>query len=104
MFVRQVTRPSIGSGRSTEVYRVGRRNGRRVRRADQIMTDPYLRLHAVNVYVTDLARSLEFYLNTLGFHLAFDARVGSGLGGISNAALPQPGRGRGERRLPRRPR
>lgn len=42
------------------------------------MTDPYLRLHAVNVYVTDLARSLEFYLNTLGFHLAFDARVGSG--------------------------
>ena len=42
------------------------------------MTDPYLRLHAVNVYVTDQARSLDFYLNTLGFHLAFDARVGSG--------------------------
>jgi serine phosphatase RsbU (regulator of sigma subunit) len=42
------------------------------------MTDPFLRLHAVNVYVTDLARSLKFYLDTLGFHLAFDARVGSG--------------------------
>ena len=42
------------------------------------MTDPYLRLHAVNIYVTDQARSLDFYLNTLGFHLAFDARVGSG--------------------------
>jgi len=42
------------------------------------MTDPNLRLHAVNIYVTDQARSLDFYLNTLGFHLAFDARVGSG--------------------------
>ena len=42
------------------------------------MTDPHLRLHAVNIYVSDQARSLHFYLNTLGFHLAFDARVGSG--------------------------
>jgi len=42
------------------------------------MADPYLRVHAVNIYVKDQARSLDFYLNTLGFHLAFDARVGSG--------------------------
>jgi len=42
------------------------------------MADPYLRLHAVNIYVKDQARSLDFYLNTLGFHIAFDARVGSG--------------------------
>ena len=42
------------------------------------MADPYLRIHAVNIYVKDQARSLDFYLNTLGFHIAFDARVGSG--------------------------
>src|SRR5262245_20321454 len=42
------------------------------------MADPYLRLHPVNIYVTDQARSLDFYLNRLGFHIAFDARVGSG--------------------------
>ncbi len=42
------------------------------------MADPYLRVHAVNIYVKDQERSLDFYLNTLGFHVAFDARVGSG--------------------------
>ena len=42
------------------------------------MADPFLRIHAVNIYVKDQARSLDFYLNTLGFHIAFDARVGSG--------------------------
>ena len=42
------------------------------------MADSYLRLHAVNIYVKDQARSLDFYLNTLGFHIAFDARVRSG--------------------------
>jgi serine phosphatase RsbU (regulator of sigma subunit) len=42
------------------------------------MTDPFLRLHAVNIYVTSQARSLDFYVNTLGFHVAFDARIGSG--------------------------
>src|SRR6476620_4138573 len=40
------------------------------------MADPYLRVHAVNIYVKDQARSLDFYVNTLGFHVAFDARVG----------------------------
>jgi phosphoserine phosphatase RsbU/P len=42
------------------------------------MADPYLRVHAVNVYVKDQERSLQFYLKTLGFRIAFDARVGSG--------------------------
>ena len=42
------------------------------------MPDPYLRVHAVNIYVKDQARSLDFYLNTLGFQIAFDARIGSG--------------------------
>jgi serine phosphatase RsbU (regulator of sigma subunit) len=40
--------------------------------------DPFLRVHAVNVYVRDQERSLRFYLDTLGFELAFDARVESG--------------------------
>jgi serine phosphatase RsbU (regulator of sigma subunit)/catechol 2,3-dioxygenase-like lactoylglutathione lyase family enzyme len=40
--------------------------------------DPYLRVHAVNVYVRDQERSLQFYLDTLGFRIAFDARVESG--------------------------
>src|SRR5438093_4443715 len=39
--------------------------------------DPYLRVHAVNVYVKDQERSLRFYQETLGFRVAFDARVGS---------------------------
>src|SRR5438046_9591419 len=42
------------------------------------MANPYLRVHAVNIYVKDQARSLDFYLNRLGFHIAFDARVGGG--------------------------
>ena len=40
--------------------------------------DPYLRIHAVNVYVRDQDESLRFYLNQLGFVLAFDARLQSG--------------------------
>ncbi len=39
---------------------------------------PYLRLHAVNVFVRDQERSLRFYLDQLGFELAFDARLQSG--------------------------
>ena len=40
--------------------------------------DPFLRMHAVNVYVRDQERSLRFYLDKLGFQVAFDARVESG--------------------------
>ena len=39
---------------------------------------PYLRIHAINVYVRDQDRSLRFYLDQLGFDLAFDARLQSG--------------------------
>jgi serine phosphatase RsbU (regulator of sigma subunit) len=40
--------------------------------------NPYLRIDAVNVYVRNQDRSLEFYLNQLGFHLALDIRLQSG--------------------------
>jgi len=39
---------------------------------------PHLRIHAVNIYVRDQDRSLRFYLDQLGFNLAFDANFGSG--------------------------
>jgi serine phosphatase RsbU (regulator of sigma subunit) len=40
--------------------------------------NPYLRIHAVNIFVRDQDRSLQFYLDRLGFVLAFDARLQSG--------------------------
>jgi phosphoserine phosphatase RsbU/P len=39
---------------------------------------PYLRMHAVNVYVRDQDQSLRFYLDQLGFSLAFDVILQSG--------------------------
>jgi len=39
---------------------------------------PHLRMHAVRVFVRDQERSLRFYLDQLGFRLAFDARLPSG--------------------------
>src|SRR5437763_1262138 len=41
-------------------------------------SNPYLRVHAVNVYVRDQDRSLRFYLDQLGFSLAFDVVLQSG--------------------------
>ena len=38
----------------------------------------YLRVHAVNVFVRDQDRSLRFYVDQLGFSLAFDVRLQSG--------------------------
>jgi serine phosphatase RsbU (regulator of sigma subunit)/catechol 2,3-dioxygenase-like lactoylglutathione lyase family enzyme len=38
----------------------------------------YLRVHTVNIYVYDQERSLRFYLDQLGFNLAFDVRLQSG--------------------------
>src|SRR5678815_2445994 len=38
----------------------------------------HLRVHAVNVFVRDQDRSLQFYLEQLGFSLAFDVRLQSG--------------------------
>jgi serine phosphatase RsbU (regulator of sigma subunit)/catechol 2,3-dioxygenase-like lactoylglutathione lyase family enzyme len=40
--------------------------------------DPHLRIHAVRVFVRDQERSLRFYLDQLGFELAFDTRLQSG--------------------------
>ena len=40
--------------------------------------NPYLRIDAVNVFVKDQDRSLEFYRNQLGFDLALDTRLQSG--------------------------
>ena len=39
---------------------------------------PHLRLHAVNIYVHDLDRSLAFYVNQLGFEVVLDTRMQSG--------------------------
>src|SRR5882762_6191426 len=41
-------------------------------------SNPYLRVHAVKVYVRDQDRSLRFYLDQLGFTRAFDVVVQSG--------------------------
>ena len=40
--------------------------------------DPYLRLNTVTVFVRDQERSLRFYLDQLGFSLAYDFRLASG--------------------------
>ena len=39
---------------------------------------PYLRVHGVNIFVRDQDRSLHFYVDQLGFHLALDAQLQSG--------------------------
>jgi serine phosphatase RsbU (regulator of sigma subunit)/catechol 2,3-dioxygenase-like lactoylglutathione lyase family enzyme len=39
---------------------------------------PHLRLHCVNVFVRDQDRSLHFYVEQLGFHVAYDTRLQSG--------------------------
>ncbi|HLW77978.1 MAG TPA: SpoIIE family protein phosphatase [Terriglobia bacterium] len=40
--------------------------------------DPYLRLNTVTVFVRDQDRSLRFYVDQLGFHVALDTRFASG--------------------------
>lgn len=42
------------------------------------VTGPHLRIHSINIYVRDQDRSLRFYLDQLGFHLAYDAKLQSG--------------------------
>jgi catechol 2,3-dioxygenase-like lactoylglutathione lyase family enzyme len=39
---------------------------------------PYLRVQAINVFVRDQDQSLRFYVDQLGFNLAFDAQIQSG--------------------------
>ena len=43
-----------------------------------LRTSPHLRLHCVNVYVRDQDRSLRFFVDQLGFSVAYDTRVQSG--------------------------
>src|SRR5215510_2670159 len=40
--------------------------------------DPYLRVHAIKIFVRDQDRSLRFYLDQLGFNLVYDTRLQSG--------------------------
>jgi serine phosphatase RsbU (regulator of sigma subunit) len=40
--------------------------------------DPYLRFHAIKIFVRDQDRSLRFYLDQLGFNLVYDTRLQSG--------------------------
>lgn len=47
--------------------------------------DPYLRLSTVTVFVRDQERALRFYLNQLGFTVAYDARSASGTGWLAVA-------------------
>jgi serine phosphatase RsbU (regulator of sigma subunit)/catechol 2,3-dioxygenase-like lactoylglutathione lyase family enzyme len=62
--------------------------------------NPYLRLQAVSVFVGDLDRSIDFFVDLLGFHLVFDARARAGRAyavvappdGTSNVALVAPER------------
>lgn len=39
---------------------------------------PHLRIHSITIYVRNQERSLRFYLDQLGFHLAYDAKLQSG--------------------------
>jgi catechol 2,3-dioxygenase-like lactoylglutathione lyase family enzyme len=41
--------------------------------------NPFLSIHAVNIFVRDQDRSLRFYVDQLGFNLAFDAQLQSGV-------------------------
>ena len=43
-----------------------------------VRQSPHLRLHCVNVYVRDQERSLRFFVDQLGFNVAYDTRVQSG--------------------------
>jgi serine phosphatase RsbU (regulator of sigma subunit) len=69
--------------------------------------DPYLGIHAINIYVRDQERSLRFYLDTLGFQIAFDGRRESGErllavtppDGTAVLALIQPDPGSPQHRL-----
>jgi serine phosphatase RsbU (regulator of sigma subunit)/catechol 2,3-dioxygenase-like lactoylglutathione lyase family enzyme len=69
--------------------------------------DPHLRVHAVRVFVRDQERSLRFYLDKLGFTLAYDARLQSGQrwvavsppDGSTVLSLIEPGPKSAERKL-----
>ncbi len=76
-----------------------------------VRLDPYLRLQSVTIYVRDLDSSLNFYLDQLGFHLIFDARVQPGRrwvtvappDGTANLTLVEPEPGSEQHKLIGRP-
>ena len=45
---------------------------------DRLDHHPYLGVHAISIFVKDQERSREFYVEKLGFEVAFDARLQSG--------------------------
>jgi serine phosphatase RsbU (regulator of sigma subunit)/catechol 2,3-dioxygenase-like lactoylglutathione lyase family enzyme len=47
-------------------------------KAVKARAEMHLGVHCVNVYVRDQDRSLKFYVEQLGFHVAFDAKLQSG--------------------------
>jgi catechol 2,3-dioxygenase-like lactoylglutathione lyase family enzyme len=46
--------------------------------AAKVRAEMHLGVHCVNVYVRDQERSLKFYVEQLGFRVAFDAKLQSG--------------------------
>lgn len=56
----------------------GRRNKVSLIIAAVAGTAPFLGIHAINVFVRDQDQSLRFFVDQLGFHLAFDARLQTG--------------------------
>ena len=73
--------------------------------------DPYLRLQSITIYVRDLDHSLNFYLDQLGFHLIYDARVQTSRrwvtvappDGTANLTLVEPETGSEQHKLIGRP-
>ena len=50
---------------------------------------PFLGLHAVNIFVRDQELSLRFFVEQLGFNVAFDARLQSGARWVAVAPPPE---------------
>src|SRR5262250_1959931 len=44
----------------------------------RVADDPFLSIHAVRVYVRNVDRSLQFYVDQLGFRPVIDTRLQSG--------------------------
>lgn len=42
------------------------------------LQQPYLRVHSASLFSRDLDKSLDFYVNVLGFKLVFDHRITTG--------------------------
>jgi serine phosphatase RsbU (regulator of sigma subunit)/catechol 2,3-dioxygenase-like lactoylglutathione lyase family enzyme len=58
--------------------------------SSQPRREPFLRLQSVMIYVRNLDRSLEFYLDLLGFQIVFDGRKQSGQPGQQWVVVAPP--------------